>query len=253
MNLNKLLKQLGFRPNEAKVYLAALESGLSSAQDIAKNAELQRTTTYSVLKVLVEKGFIARSEVRGKDRFLAEPPDKLLRRAREIQEQIKNALPQFEAIYNQSQTKPKILFYEGKNAIQNVYDDTLREKPVEILEWNTDLYFGNEKVDQAYIAKRMQLGIRARRLAGEGSKCHTKHKIYDKEELAETLIVPRNMFWPTVEVNIYGNKVAFLNYAENMSVIIESRAIADAMKQAYELSWRGAKTVEVKDEEQREL
>lgn len=203
----------------------------------------------SVLKVLAQKGFIARSKIRGKDRFLAEPPDKLLNKACEIQEQIKNALPQFEAIYNQSQINPKILFYEGKNAIQNVYDDTLREKPAEILEWNTDLYFGNEKVDQAYIAKRMQLGIKARRLAGEGSKWQTKHKMYDREELAETLVVPKEIFWPDVEVNIYGNKVAFLNYAENMSVIIESQAIAEAMRQAYELSWLGAKTIEIKDRE----
>jgi len=40
--------------------------------------------------------------------------------------------------------------------------------------------------------------------------------------------------------------VAFLNYAEDMSVIIESKPIADAMRQAYELSWRGAKMLGVK-------
>ena len=56
------------------------------------------------------------------------------------------------------------------------------------------------------------------------------------------------MFWPGIEVNIYGDKVAFLNYAENMSVIIESKAIAKAMRQAYHLSWIGAKSVEVKEE-----
>jgi len=61
------------------------------------------------------------------------------------------------------------------------------------------------------------------------------------KELSETLILPKEIFDPQIEVNIYNNKVAFLNYAENMSVIIESKPIADAMKQAYELSWEGAK------------
>ena len=34
-----------------------------------------------------------------------------------------------------------------------------------------------------------------------------------------------------------------MNYAENMSVIIESKPIADAMRQAYELSWKGAESI----------
>ena len=59
--------------------------------------------------------------------------------------------------------------------------------------------------------------------------------------------MPRDQFWPQIEVNIYGNKIAFLSYTENMSVIIESKAIADAMRQAYELSWIGAKKMEVRE------
>ena len=65
-------------------------------------------------------------------------------------------------------------------------------------------------------------------------------------ELAETIIAPQNIFNPEVEVNIYNDKIAFINYAENMSVIIESKPIAKAMKQVYELSWLGVKTIEVK-------
>lgn len=239
--IDKVLNQLGFSQNEAKVYLAALELGLASAQDIAQKAQIKRTTAYSVLSYLVNRGVVGKTKIRGKTRFLAEPPDKLLNMTREIEERIKNALPELEAIYNQKETKPKITFFEGQNAIQAVYDDTLREKPKEILEWNTDAYFQNPSVDPDYISKRVTLGIKARRVAGSGSQWDLKHKYLDQKELAETLIVPREQFWPEIEVNIYNNKVAFMNYVENLSVIIESKAIADAMRQAYELSWRGAK------------
>ncbi|MBI2410919.1 MAG: hypothetical protein HYV32_03470 [Candidatus Kerfeldbacteria bacterium] len=246
MKFEPLLKQLGFSQNEAKVYIASLEMGLSSAQDIAKKANLQRTTTYSILEMLVKKGIVGKSKVRGKYRYIAESPSKLLSFATELQKKIAHALPELEAIYNKSETKPKIVFYEGKHAIQNVYDDTLRERPDEILEWNTNAYFDQFPKDHAYISERMKLNIHAKRIAGSGSVWHTKHKKYDQSELAETLIVPRNVFWPEIEVNIYNNKVAFMNYAENMSVIIESKAIADAMRQAYYLSWLGAQTIEVK-------
>lgn len=243
------LQRLGFSRNEARVYISALETGVSSAQEIAKRAKLKRTTTYSILEYLIERGVVGKTEIRGKTRFLAEPPNRLLAMIEDIQNQIKKDLPQLEAIYNKHETKPKIVFYEGKGAVQKVYDDTLVEKPKEILEWNTDEYFKFDqyRVDPTYIAKRMQLGIRARRMAGTGSRWHVKHKKYDTSELSETLIVPKEIFWPEIEVNIYGNKVAFLNYTEEMSLIIESKAIADAMRQAYELSWRGAKTIEIKE------
>jgi len=240
MKLNQLLLKLGFSANESKVYLAALESGLSSAQHIAQKADLKRTTVYSVLSYLVNRGVVAKTKVKGKNRFLAEAPERLLTLINEIEHGIKNALPELNALYNKKEAKPKIIFYEGQTAVQKVYDDTLLEKPQEILEWNTNAYFEKEGVDLQYIKKRVALGIKARRIAGKGSKWDTKHRYLDSKELSQTAIVPKELFDPKIEVNVYNNKVAFLNYAENMSVIIESKAIADAMRQAYELSWKGA-------------
>lgn len=249
MKIEKILEQLGFSENEARIYIAALESGLASAQNIAKRASLKRTTAYSVLEYLVNKGFVGKSIVHGKNRFLAEPPEKLLSIVNDLRTSIEKALPEMAALYNKNDTKPKITFYEGDKAVQMVYDDTLREKPNEIIELNTDEYFrfNQHNVDPNYIDKRVKLGIKARRIAGTGSGWDTKHKRYDRAELSETIIVPRESFWPEIEVNIYGNKIAFLNYAEKMSVIIESKAIANAMRQTYDLAWKGAQTIEVEE------
>lgn len=246
MTLEKILQQLGYSKNESGVYLASLEVGLASPQIIAKKSGLPRTTVYSVLKYLVAKGAVAKTLIKGKTRYMPAPPEKLNSNLIDLQKQLHEALPQFKALYNKNDTKPKILFYEGKMAMQKVYDDTLIEKPAEILEWNTNDYFEFEKfaVDPEYITKRVALNIKARRIAGKGSKWQIRHKMRDKEELSETVIVPKEDFWPRIEVNIYGNKVAFLNYAEQMSIIIESQPLAEAMRQAYELSWMGAKSVQ---------
>ncbi len=244
MQVNQLLQKLGFSDNEAKVYLAALESGLSSAQNIALKAGLKRTTAYSVLSYLVNRGVMGKTKIKGKTRFVAEPPQRLLTLINELESGIKQALPQLDAIYNRNDVKPKITFYEGVNAVQKIYDDTLIEKPGEILEWNTNAYFENKaNVDPNYIQKRTALNIRAKRIAGKGTVWDIKHQYLDQKELSETLILPKELFNPQIEVNIYNNKVAFLNYAEDMSIIIESKPIADAMRQAYNLSWQGAKAV----------
>lgn len=241
MTHEQLLQKIGLSQNEAKVYLAALEMGIAPPQEIAKKAGLQRTTTYSVLKNLFNQGIVGKVKVGKKTRMKAEPPQKLLGMVEELRGELQKKLPELEAVFNVSKVKPKITFYEGAQAIQNVYDDTLREKPDEILEWNTDAYFDTKNVDPTYIAKRMALNMRAKRIAGSGSRWDTKHRKYDHAELSETRIVPREEFWPEVEMNIYNNKVAFLSYADNMSVIIESKAIADLMRQGYYLSWKGAR------------
>jgi len=240
MKIEPILKKMGFSENETKVYLASLETGLSSAQAIAKKAGVRRTTAYSVLSYLVNRGVVAKTLVRNKTRFVAEPPEKLLNLVVEIQSNIANVLPELEAIYNKNETKPKIAFYEGEHAIHNVYEDTLKERPKEILEWNTNAFFERYPRGYNYISRRITLGIKVRRIAGKGSLWDTRHKNLDKIELAETRIVPKERFDPQIEVNIYNNKIAFMNYADNMSVIIENKAIAEAMRQAYELSWKGS-------------
>ncbi len=247
MHIDRLLHRIGFSKNEAKVYMAALESGPASAQSLAERAQLPRTTVYSVLQQLIERGVVGKTTHQGKSRFLADPPEKLLSILNDLRMQVEKSLPQLEAIYNVSETKPKIFFYEGKGAIRKAFDDTLQVRPHEILMWNTDLYFNFERygLDKHYIDHRVELGIHAKRIAGEGSIWHTRNRPRDAQELSETVVVPRKLFWPGIEVNIYENKVVFMNFAENNSVIIESKAIADAMRQAYHLSWIGAKTLEV--------
>jgi len=245
MHLDRLLSQLGLTKNETKVYLAGLESGKSSAQDIALKAGLPRNTVYSVLKKLVGRGVVGQTLEKGKMRFIVDHPAKLISGIEDLKNNFEEALPQFEAIYNKSDKKPKILFYEGREAMQKVYDDTLLEKPTEILELNTNDYFKFDTfdVDPDYIKKRVALNIKARRIVGFGSEWDMAHKGRDKEELSETMVVPKEKFWPHVEVNIYKDKVAFLNYAEQMSIIIESASIAEVMRQAYELSWERVKMV----------
>lgn len=249
MKLYQFLAHIGFKKNEATVYLATLENGPISPPALARETDLPRTTVNFILRHLVERGAIGKTTNKKRILYVAESPDTLINNLKSLIKHGEELLPELEARYNKNERKPRIVFYEGKDAVQKVYDDTLLTRPAEILEWNTDEYFNfhKYKVDPHYIDKRVKLGIKAKRIAGEGSRWQTNHKRYDAGELSETKIAPKHIFSPEIEVNIYGNKVAFLNYTENMSVIIESKAIANAMRQAYQLSWLGAKDVEAKE------
>lgn len=244
MKIHHLLLKLGFSENETKVYLSALESGLASAQTIAENAGVKRTTAYSVLSYLVNRGVVGKSKVKGKLKFLAEPPERLLLLTKEIEEGIKNSLPELEAIYNKNEVKPKITFYEGIEGIKNIFEDTLREKPPIMLMWLTDEYFKDlPGYSSDYIKARVKLNIHGRRIAPAGSIWERQNKKRDAQELSETLIVPKEFLNIGIEVIVYNNKLGLMNFREKFGVIIESKAIADAMRQAYELSWKGAESL----------
>ncbi len=246
MKTYQLLKKLGFSENEIKIYLAALECGISSAQTIAETAKVKRTTAYSVLSYLISRGVVGKTKIKGKTRFVPEPPQRLLLLVKEMEQGIRNSMPELEAIYNKNEVRPKVTFYESIEGIKNVFEDTLREKPNEILMWLTDDYFKDlPGYSGDYINQRVKLNMRARRIAPAGSIWIRKNKHHDKQELSETIAVPPELMTTGIEVNIYNNKLAFMNFAEKMAIVIESKAIADAMRQAYELSWRGAKSVEI--------
>ncbi len=238
MILDQILINFGFSLNEAKIYLATLEMGIGSAQAIGEKADVKRTTAYSVLDELIQKGIVVKTKEKGKDRFLAINPRELASRFADNQRNLEEAVPQLLAIYNQKQIKPKVQFYEGLAGIKRIYTDTLTEKPKEILEWNTQnimrMFPGFPK---EYIKERKRLGIRAKRI-GPDNADYQGHKLRDEQELSETKLIDEKDYDIPIEINIYGNKVSFMSYGDKIGLIIESESIAKSMRQIYELFWK---------------
>lgn len=81
--LNLELRKLGLKEKEVSVYLAALELGFTSVQNIAQKAGLSRPTIYEIIKELIKKGLMREIKHKGTIRgertyFAAESPDALL-------------------------------------------------------------------------------------------------------------------------------------------------------------------------------
>lgn len=230
-----ILMNLGLSSNEAKIYLAALESGAASAQSIAKKAKLKRTTTYSLLEALAKKGFVLKTDKSGRRKYLAESPKNLAERFKTYQKSFENVLPELEAIHNKKEVKPKVLFFEDEEGIKKIYEDTIKESPEKILMLTTsDFHKTFPGFPGEYVEARVAHGITAQRISPDDGVWRS-HKKKDNEELSQTKLV-KNFDIP-VEINIYNNKVAFMSYADKIGLIIESEPIAMSMKKIYGLLW----------------
>jgi len=133
--MEQTFKQLGFTTNEASLYVMLAETGKSTIQLLARRAKLPRTTAYSVLEGLAQKGLVS-EEKRGASRFfVANQPETLLRMIKREREEltkkekiaqlfVEELRPLFKSKYF---SVPKIQFFEGREAVEEMlYDFTPR-------------------------------------------------------------------------------------------------------------------------------
>jgi len=122
MALVQELLSVGLTDKEAEVYLAALQLGYASVQEIAAKANINRTTAYTHIKNLISRGLINAIEKNTKVYYLAERPEKLkylqeqqekeIERRRELLDKI---MPKLESIYNLAKDKPSVRYYSYEN------------------------------------------------------------------------------------------------------------------------------------------
>ena len=244
---NQLI-ELGFSGKEASVYLASLELGPATTSEISAVAKINRTTGYDILESLVADGLINSIGETKIQKFVAENPDKVIvfleNKIKKEQERLKQAydlLPELFSIYNVKE-KPKVKFYEGGERIKEAFEDTLTAKN-EILGYavGTDAFEAvGEKYLRDYFEKRVKKNIKVKVIAPDDIDT-LKVVAKDREELRETMVVPKDKFYFTTETNIYNDKVLNVSWKEKFAVLIESKEIADAQKKVFELAWLGAK------------
>src|SRR3989338_4120858 len=86
-----IFKKLGLNDKETAVYLSLLEHGASSVRNVASLTNLNRGTTYDILKKLQELGLVSFFHKNTKQHFVAEDPEKILKLLSGREEELKKA------------------------------------------------------------------------------------------------------------------------------------------------------------------
>jgi len=246
--LKNSLINMGLKEKEASVYLAILALGQGTASRIALKAHIARTTVYEVLSSLFDKGLVTLTGKEPKQEYVAESPDNfqiyIEKELGKIQKDFNNAknilIPQLKSLHNVG-NRPKVMFYEGKEGLEKVYEDTLTSHETIRAYANVDeMHEALPNYFPEYYKRRTNKGIHIRAIfpanqAGfERAKC-------DKNEARESALVPADKFYFSPEINIYDDKVMIASWKEKLGIIIESKEIADSMKKIFELAWSEAK------------
>ncbi len=236
-NNEDALNKLGLEGKEAKVYLACLELGSGTIQEISDKSGVKRTSIYNLLEGMKKKKIINELIQDQKIILIPEDPNRILEIAEEKLKEVKQHLPDLLSLYSLPSNKPKVSYYQGVDGLKRVYQNILAAKE------NICGYSDYDKMFEAIDAewwwkfpgKRVERKIRFDCIAKD-SILAREIKKKDQEQLRETRLVKGVEF--DTEINIFGNKVALISFRRPyVGVIVEDRAIAATMRSSWKLLW----------------
>ena len=235
-----LESSMGFSAKKARIYVALLELGEAVGADIAKKADLKRTTVYNILPELMKDGHVKVIVQNKKRLFSIEHPKTLKLKAEESVEAIASLLPRLNALQENITFKPTITLYEGAGGMRDIYEDFIESSKAD------DTIFaqaGTIDISRLvpddfllkYAERRFKKRIRLKVITSDSKL--TRTLVQSAPQKLREVRIAKNFSYKG-ELVIYARKVAFISYSENFfGVVIESREIHNMHKAAFEELW----------------
>ncbi|MBN2458901.1 hypothetical protein JXB28_01325 [Candidatus Woesearchaeota archaeon] len=241
MNVEQVLENLGFSPNEIKVYLTLNDHGTKTAGNISKLAHIDRSSCYNSLKLLIEKGLVSYVHIGKVKWFQATGPKRLLEYLKEQEEQVQEILPELQARHKAAKIEGQVRMFKGIKGIKSIFLDMARTG-------QNNVVFGSEG---QFTARLPEFAMQFNRLKKE-NKMTTKLIIREGRMEADSATTEYR-YIPGIEespavTNIYGDKIAILIWTdEPEGIIIENKAAAQAYRAYFNFMWKHAKKLEGKN------
>ncbi len=234
----QLISSLNLTEAEASVYLAALELGQANMQQLARKSGVKRTSIYNFIDDLKERHLVTETKKNNRSLYSATSPERLVEIEKARLQELNETLPQLMAIQNAQQTKPKVTFHEGFEAVEEIYEEFIKEgKP--IIAWSefNESHQATGTLMEEQAVRRSQKGIPVQWITTDTPEAHEFAK-HDNGLLRDTKYVKTDKF--KTKIVVYGNKLALLSYHADPPyvVLIEDADIASTVKGLWEELWQ---------------
>lgn len=244
-SLEKKLAQLDLNDKEAKVYLAILNIGKGNVTDIAKKANLKRTTLYEYLESLTEKGLIFKSVSKKRIYYSPETPTSIIQMLDrqkividEKKEKMNLLVPELEKLYSQAYKKPNVRFYEGKEGLREIYWKIFDTHKTIYSIFSPDSFFNlfSEKENHALLMILYNKGGMLRSLVEKTKEPRPELKKAEYKKFIQSKELPENFKFET-DLLVVGDLTALISFSTLIGVVIEDSAIANLQKNFIKFMW----------------
>lgn len=245
MDLMESLKNIGLNEKEAKVYLALLQLGKTTAYAVSMRSGLKKPTTYVILEQLVKKGFAFQIPRSRKHLFFAESPDKCFALAKEKLMLAQESLPELMAVKKGEAEKVNVSYFEGLGGVKEIYQkliDRMKNKPEESRElvgFYAHTRDTPEELKKYWIELSEELKRNDVLRRGLTPKDESLEWYFEnaKKYSFDLLGLPVDKYNSNVSFEIYDKYVQIISHRHLQGTLIENRDVADALRQIFEIMW----------------
>lgn len=243
------MRGLGLSDKETRVYLSLLSNGPSSVRNLSQTAEVNRGTTYDILKSLQAQGLVSYYDQEKKTYFVAEDPEKLSKlladregEIKSLRDQLDTVVPGLKSVAAKcDKAKPVARYFYGAKGIRSilleVLDDVkkMSEKKYHVYSStaiSSHLYesipdFTEQRIKEQIFVSVISLGD-----GGSSDEQLSERRWLIKDDTAATYTI------------IFGDKTAFLSLDEDgkpHGVILDDTNLAQTQRQIFESLWPSLK------------
>lgn len=242
------LQTIGITQTESLLYELLLKLGEVPITTLIRESDLKRPTVYKALHSLTKKGLITQRDIQKKLHVRPESPNKLqelvdkqFKLIEESKHNLNAILPTLALSYTHSTDKPVVRIYEGVEGLKEIYEDLLIvEKPISaVLQAATvepELY---DWLTTTFVKKRVKAKIHVKAIvASSAASREYVQKSPQEYRIARQVDAARFPFQH--EIDIYGDKVAIINYKKEqplVGIVIHHAQIALTMQAWFDLTW----------------
>jgi sugar-specific transcriptional regulator TrmB len=222
------LKELGLSEQEAKIYLALVKLGKSTANTIASEAGVSYGTIYTILSKMEREGLVKTVPEQTK-KFIAAHPRDLLERIDKKEKHLqflKKGIGTLKEIYDQEITSP-VVIAQGERNFRKLVSEAKRERKRDyslrpVFEYNPAAY--------RRMKQRQHEGVDCKILAG-------KHAHKKNMEKYRGIPMKKTSF-DNVALAIYDEEVIIGLIAKNTSILIRDRQFTDMLATFFEQEFK---------------
>lgn len=253
-DVQSFLEKLGLTKTEISLYVAGLQFGSLSATELAKRTSIKRTTVYSALDSLGQKGMVSTHIQTGATHYSMKDPGLIERNImgkiealKEQQLDFINVLPALEDISVKNLGVVETTTFTGVDGVKTALDTALfcAGRQWKIIAPTLNFLSESEKEYADYFIKiRKQRGIKAKSL---WEPSFIKGRTFGETafEFRDPRVLPKVLEGRFKSmVILFDSKVLFVNsVAVTSAVLIESSEIHDTIEVFFDGLWANASVI----------
>jgi sugar-specific transcriptional regulator TrmB len=248
------LEKIGLDKDEAKVYLALLDLGDTTAGPVVKHTMLHRQTVYDTIEKLKRRDLVSETVIKNRKRWLALSPTRILDTIKRQEFIVENILPDLLARQRISNKKQEVRVYEGAEGLITKQLESYKNQPrdsevcvlgatprywIEVMR-STRRMKSHERV-------RIERQIKMRLLFSEHKRAETEELVArhvtkkPEERLRKYRFLSSAYHFPTLLL-IWHDHLTIVLYDEPLLTIdIKNANLADSFRVYFDILWKQGK------------